>query len=99
VISLLAFWLSSCSGDEVLDYLSIEQGDYHVSMSPHTAPLYSEVAYKRGLDLLTLFFLYGGLYQQNFSVFSLSKTGCRATVESKPNRKVRCGIYPIEICT
>lgn len=82
VISLLAFWLSHLvPGDEILDYLSIEQGDYHPSLSPSVQrEQYTMVAHKRGLDLPPFYFsIHRGHYPDDF--FSIQPREDREAVE------------------
>jgi len=65
VISILAFWLSKqVPGDEVLDYLSIENDAFSKSLNPHQQrEAYQQAAHRRGLDLPLFYFsLHKGLY-------------------------------------
>lgn len=58
VISIIAFYLSKLvPGDEILEYLSIDDSKYGASVDPHEQRIaYARVAKKRGLDL-PLFYL------------------------------------------
>jgi peptide/nickel transport system permease protein len=68
VISILAFWLSKqVPGDEVLDYLSIENETFSKSLNPYQQrEAYQQTAHKRGLDLPLFYFsLDKGIYPQS----------------------------------
>ena len=67
VISILAFWLSKqIPGDEVLDYLSIENDAFSKSLNPYQQrEAYQETAHRRGFDLPLFYFsLHKGIYPQ-----------------------------------
>ncbi|HEX5111213.1 MAG TPA: ABC transporter permease, partial [Saprospiraceae bacterium] len=68
VISILAFWLSKqVPGDEVLDYLSIENDAFSQSLNPYQQrEAYQQAAHKRGFDLPLFYFsLHKGIYPQS----------------------------------
>ncbi len=70
VISILAFWLSKqVPGDEVLDYLSIENNAFSTSLNPEQQrKAYHQVAHKRGLDLPHFYFsIHKGIYPSSLS--------------------------------
>ncbi len=75
MISVLAFWLSKqVPGDEILDYLSIENNAFSTSLNPdQQREIYYRVAHKRGLDLPFFYFsLHKGIYPDTlFSLFPL----------------------------
>lgn len=58
VISLIAFWLSKqVPGDEVMDYISIDAGNYTTTIDPvQFRNIYQRVAQRRGLDLPEFYF-------------------------------------------
>ena len=58
VISLIAFWLSKqVPGDEVMDYISIDAGNYTTAIDPvQFRNIYQRVARHRGLDLPEFYF-------------------------------------------
>ncbi len=64
VISIAAFWLSKqVPGDEILDYLSIEEGGFTTDARPEKQrEWYASIAHKRGLDLPWFYFSIRGGY-------------------------------------
>ncbi|MEP6794806.1 MAG: ABC transporter permease [Saprospiraceae bacterium] len=53
IISIIAFWLSKLApGDEVMDYLSIDDSRYNINSNPlELQNAYLQIAHRRGLDL------------------------------------------------
>lgn len=58
IISIIAFWLSKqVPGDEVMDYISIDEREYSPSANPISQRrAYARVASRRGLDLPEFYF-------------------------------------------
>lgn len=58
IISVIAFWLSKqVPGDEVMDYISIDDRGYNASFNPvQHRRAYERVAHQRGLDLPEFYF-------------------------------------------
>ena len=58
IVSIIAFWLSKqVPGDEVMDYISIDDRGYNTSYSPaQYRRSYQRVAHQRGLDLPEFYF-------------------------------------------
>ena len=58
IVSLISFWLSrQVPGDEVLDYLSIDDRSYSAGLNPvEQRKAYQRVAVQRGLDLPPFYF-------------------------------------------
>ena len=83
LISVLAFYLSKLvPGDEVLDYLSIDDPRYSGSSDPWEQRIsYAAVAHRRGLDQPLFYFsLHPGYYPD--SLFSITPANDRETVIS-----------------
>ena len=81
VISIIAFGLSKLvPGDEVLDYLSIDDSRYSSSAGPlEQRNAYTKVSHKRGLDLPLFYFsVHPGYYPD--SLFSIVPVEDRNTV-------------------
>ncbi len=53
IISIIAFWLSKLTpGDEVMDYLSIDDPRYNINSNPlELQNAYLQIAHRRGLDI------------------------------------------------
>ena len=58
IVSLISFWLSNqVPGDEVMDYISIDERGYNSNVDPNQfRNIYQRVAKLRGLDLPGFYF-------------------------------------------
>ena len=81
VISVIAFYLSrAVPGDEVLDYLSIDDSRYSVAADPlEQRQAYSKVARNRGLDLPLFYFSIRSGYAAD-SLFAIASKTDRETI-------------------
>ncbi len=71
VISMIAFWLSKFApGDEVMDYLSIDDPRYNINSNPlEFQNAYLQIAHRRGLDLPMFYWSVSpGYYPKNVNL-------------------------------
>ncbi|MGB4848365.1 MAG: ABC transporter permease subunit [Saprospiraceae bacterium] len=70
-ISIIAFWLSKLApGDEVMDYLSLDDPRYNINSNPlELQNAYLQIAHRRGLDLPMFYWSFSpGFYPKNVNL-------------------------------
>src|SRR5688572_11750397 len=83
IVSIISFWLSKqVPGDEVLDYLSIDDRGYNAGLNPaEQRKSYQRVAALRGFDLPSFYFSITPAYS-NDSIYSILPLEDRRIVTS-----------------